>query len=135
MFADLDFISPKDEDISDGAGSPSQTVRLTTMEKLTVDADGKITIPAEVIQKRGLHPGDELALVEAPEGLLVYQGGVDEKTSEWWTRLDEGQRLVGEKEARRYESLSQEERDSIWNEETDSIEAEAESDEIDLPTK
>jgi hypothetical protein len=26
------------------------------MEKLTVDADGKITIPQEVIQKRGLHP-------------------------------------------------------------------------------
>ena len=51
------------------------------MEKLTVDADGKITIPPEVIQKRGLHPGDELALVEAPEGLLVYQGGVDSKTS------------------------------------------------------
>ena len=25
-------------------------------EKLTVDADGKIVIPPEVIQKRGLHP-------------------------------------------------------------------------------
>jgi len=104
------------------------------MEKLTVDADGKITIPREVIQKRGLHPGDELALVEAAEGLLVYQGGVDEKTSQWWTSLDEEQRLLAEAEARHYESLSEEERDSIWNEDADSIEAEAESDEIDLPT-
>ena len=105
------------------------------MEKLTVDADGKITIPPEVIQKRGLHPGDELALVEAAEGLLVYQGGVDEKTSAWWNGLDDGQRLLAEDEARRDESLSEQQRDAIWNEEADSIEAEAESDEIDLPTK
>jgi AbrB family looped-hinge helix DNA binding protein len=47
-------------------------------EKLTVDADGKIVIPPEVIQKRGLHPGDELTLIESAEGLLVYHGGVDE---------------------------------------------------------
>ena len=105
------------------------------MEKLTVDADGKITIPSEVIQKRGLHPGDELSLVESAEGLLVYQGGVDDKTSAWWNSLDQEQRLLAETEARRYESLSDKERDSIWNEEADSIEAEAESDEIDLPTK
>lgn len=105
------------------------------MQKLTVDADGKITIPPEVIQKRGLHPGDELSLVESAEGLLVYQGGVDDKTSQWWMSLDEGQRLIAEEEARRYESLSDKDRDSIWNEEADSIEAEAESDEIDLPTK
>jgi bifunctional DNA-binding transcriptional regulator/antitoxin component of YhaV-PrlF toxin-antitoxin module len=105
------------------------------METLTVEADGTITIPPEVIRKRGLHPGDELALVEAPEGLLVYQGGVDEKTSEWWTSLNKEQRMLTEDEARRYESLSEKERDSIWNEEADSIEAEGESDEIDLPTK
>ena len=104
------------------------------MEKLTVDADGKITIPPEVIQKRGLHPGDELRLVEAAEGLLVYQGGVDEKTSAWWNSLDAEQRLLAEDEARRYESLSEQQRDAIWNEEADSIRTEAESDEIDLPT-
>ena len=104
------------------------------MEKLTVDADGKLTIPPEVIEKRGLHPGDELSLVEAAEGLLVYQGGVDEKTSSWWNSLDEGQRLLAQEQARRYESLSEKERDSIWNEEAESIKAEAESDEIDLPT-
>ena len=105
------------------------------MEKLTVDADGKITIPPEVIKKRGLHPGDELSLVESAEGLLVYQGGVDEKTSAWWNSLDQEQRLLAETKARRYESLSDGERDSIWNEDADSIEAEAERDEIDLPTK
>jgi len=98
--------------------------------KTDFDPDGKITIPPKVIQKRGLHPGDELALVEAPEGLLVYQGGVDDKTSAWWNRLDDGQRLLAETEARRYENLSDKVRDSIWNEEADSIEAE--SDEIDL---
>jgi AbrB family looped-hinge helix DNA binding protein len=54
------------------------------MEKLTVDAEGKIVIPSEVIQKRGLHSGDELTLVESVEGLLVYQGGIDDKTLVWW---------------------------------------------------
>jgi hypothetical protein len=82
-----------------------------------------------------LHPGDELSLVEFAEGLLVYQGGVYEKTSAWWNSLDAEQRLLAGDEARRYEKLSEQERDSIWNEETESIEAEAESDEIDLPTK
>ncbi len=105
------------------------------MEKLTVDADGKITIPPEVIQKRGLHPGDELSLVESAEGLLVYQGGVDDKTSAWWNSLDQEQRLLAETDARRYESLSEHDRDAIWNQDADSIEAEAERDEIDLPTK
>jgi bifunctional DNA-binding transcriptional regulator/antitoxin component of YhaV-PrlF toxin-antitoxin module len=105
------------------------------MEKLTVDAEGKITIPPEVIQKRGLHPGDELALVEAAEGLLVYQGGVDDKTSEWWANLDDGQRLLAKDQARHYESLKEQERDNIWNEEAESIHTEAESDEIALPTK
>src|SRR5215813_12053655 len=104
------------------------------MEKLTVDADGKITIPTEVIQKRGLHPGDELTLVESAEGLLVYHGGVDEKTSAWWNKLDDRQRLLAEDDARRYESMSEQERDTLWKQEADSIEIEAESDELDLPT-
>jgi len=60
------------------------------MEKLTVDAEGKIIIPPEVIQKGGLHPGDELTLVESDEGLLVFtraalmkklrRGGTDSTT-------------------------------------------------------
>ena len=90
------------------------------MEKLTVDAEGRIIIPSEVVQKRGLRPGDELTLVESDEGLLVYQGGVDAKTSAWWNRLDDRQRLLAEDDARRYESLSEQERDSIWNQEADS---------------
>ena len=40
---------------------------------------------------------------------------VDAKTSEWWNSLDDGQRLLAGDEARRYESLSEEERDAIWN--------------------
>ena len=90
------------------------------MEKLTVDAEGKIVIPPEVIQKRGLRPGDELTLVESDDGFLVYQGGVDAKTSAWWNRLDDRQRVLAEDDARRYESLSEQERDSIWNQEADS---------------
>jgi len=104
------------------------------MEKLTVDAEGRIIIPSEVIQKRGLRPGDELTLVESAEGLLVYQGGVDVKTSAWWNRLDERQRLLAQDDALRYENLSEHERNVIWNQEAESIEIEAESDDLDLPT-
>ena len=103
-------------------------------KKLTVDADGKIVIPPEVIQKRGLHPGDELTLIESAEGLLVYHGGVDGNISAWWNRLDEGQRLLAQDDALREENLSEHERDVIWNQEAVSIEIEAESDELDLPT-
>ena len=104
------------------------------MEKLTVDADGKIIIPPDVTQKRGLHPGDELTLVESAEGLLVYEGGVDEQTLAWWNTLDSRQRLLAENAARRYEAMSEQEQDAIWNEEAHSVEIEAESDELDLPT-
>src|SRR5215213_16609 len=102
------------------------------MEKLTVDAEGRILIPSEVIQKRGLRPGDELTLVESDEGLLVYQGGVDVKTSAWWNRLDDRQRLLAEDDALGYENLGEHDRDVIWNQEAESGEIEAESDELDL---
>ncbi len=104
------------------------------MEKLTVDAEGKIIIPPEIILKRGLHPGDEITLVEAAEGLLVYEGGLDEKTSTWWNGMDDRQRLLAQAEAQSYESLSDRDRDALWREEANSIEIEAESDELDLPT-
>jgi hypothetical protein len=58
---------------------------------------------------------------------------LDEKTLAWWNGLDERERLLASDEARRYESLSEKERDAIWNEEAESIEAD-ESDEIDLRT-
>jgi AbrB family looped-hinge helix DNA binding protein len=105
------------------------------MERLTVDQDGKITIPSKITEKRGLRPGDELALVESAEGLLVYHGGVDETTLAWWKSLSHEQRLVATAEAHSYAGLTDEERDRIWNEAADSIEAEAESDEIDLPAE
>jgi hypothetical protein len=41
------------------------------MGKCIVDAEGKVTIPPEVMQQRGLRPGDARALVESAEGLLV----------------------------------------------------------------
>lgn len=105
------------------------------MEKLIVDAEGKVTIPPELIRKRGLRPGDELALVETAEGLLVYQGGIDPKTMAWWNSLSEAERRVAEAEARHYESLNEAEREQLWNEGADSIEPEAEGDELDLPAR
>lgn len=105
------------------------------MERLIVDAEGKVIIPPEVIQKRGLRPGDELTLVETAEGLLVYQGGADSETIAWWNSLSEEERRLAEAEARRYEALSEEEREALWNEGVESIEADAEGDEVELPAR
>ena len=91
-------------------------------EKLIVDAEGKVTIRPHILERRGLRPGDELTLVEAAEGLLVYQHGVDPLTSRWWSGLSEDERREARTEARRYQNLSEEERDRIWNEGAESIE-------------
>ena len=103
------------------------------METLIVDAEGKITIPSAVLQKRGLQPGDAVALVESAEGLLVYQGGIDPKTLAWWQTLSDEERHLAEAEARRYEALSDAERDALWNEGAETLDAAAEDDERELP--
>lgn len=105
------------------------------MEKLIVDAEGKITIPPHILEKRGLRPGDELALLEAAEGLLVYQAGLDSKTFEWWNNLNNEDRQQAREEALRYETMSAEERDRLWEAEAESIEPDAEADELDSPAK
>ena len=103
------------------------------MTKLIVDAEGKVTIPPEVIRKRGLRPGDELALIESAEGLLVYQGGVDAKTLAWWQSLSQAEKQRAEVEARRYEHLSDVEQEALWSEAAEAIEDEAEDNELELP--
>jgi hypothetical protein len=88
-----------------------------------------------VIHKRGLRPGDALTLVEVAEGLLVYQGGTDLETLAWWNSLSEDARRLAEAEARRYEALTEEEREAIWSEGTESLETDAEGDEIEFPVR
>ncbi|HEX7317467.1 MAG TPA: AbrB/MazE/SpoVT family DNA-binding domain-containing protein [Pyrinomonadaceae bacterium] len=51
------------------------------MEKLVVDGEGKMTVPSHILERRGLRPGDELTLVDAAEGLLIYQHGADPVTA------------------------------------------------------
>jgi len=101
------------------------------METLIVDAEGKVTIPPEILQKRGIRPGDALALVEAAEGWLVYQGGVDAKTLVWWQSLSDEEQRRAAAEAHRYETLSDAEREALWNEGADTLDAE--DDELELP--
>jgi bifunctional DNA-binding transcriptional regulator/antitoxin component of YhaV-PrlF toxin-antitoxin module len=103
------------------------------METLIVDAEGKVTIPPEVLHKRGLRPGDTVALIESAEGFLVYQGGVDPQTLAWWHALSDEDKQRAAMEARRYEVLSEAEREALWNEGAESIEADAEDDERELP--
>ena len=95
------------------------------MEKLTIGPDGRLTIPSEIIRKHGLHPGDELALVDSADGLLVYTGGVDPKTLAWWNSLTDDEKSASAAEARRYLALSEEERDRLWS---GGVDAEAEED-------
>jgi hypothetical protein len=44
-------------------------------------------------------------------------------------------RCLAEAEARRYEALSEAERDAIWNEGVELLEADAQGDEIELPAR
>jgi len=85
------------------------------VEKPVVDEEGKLTIPSHVLKKRGLHPGDELMLIEAAEGLLIYHRGVDPATARWWDKLSEQERQQAQAEARAYDNLSEEEKDAIWD--------------------
>ena len=68
------------------------------MEKLFVDEEGKITMPAHILSRRGLRPGDELTLVEAAEGLCPYQRDVDALTARYWNGLSEGERQPAQAE-------------------------------------
>ena len=102
------------------------------MEKVIVDAEGKVTIPPEVLRKCGVGPGDELTLVESAEGLLVYQGGVDAKTLAWWDALSNEDKQRAAAEARAYEELSEAERDAMWNEGADTLD-DPEDDELEFP--
>ena len=86
------------------------------METLIVDAEGKITIPAKVLHKRGWQPGDAVVLVESAKGFFVYQEGVDPHTLAWWQALSEADRQRATAEARHYEALSDVERDALWHE-------------------
>lgn len=104
------------------------------MEVLTVDTEGGIFIPPEITNTLGLSPGDSVVIVKTVEGVLLRIGGVDSKTLEWWNSLSEEDRRIAREEAQKYEALSEEERDAIWNEFDDSIEEKAEGDEIDLST-
>jgi bifunctional DNA-binding transcriptional regulator/antitoxin component of YhaV-PrlF toxin-antitoxin module len=103
------------------------------MEILIVNAEGKVTIPSEVLHKRGLRPGDAVALVESAEGLLVYQGGVDSQTMAWWHALSDEDKQRAVAEAHRYEALSDAEREALWNEGAETLAADAEDDERELP--
>ncbi|WP_089719739.1 AbrB/MazE/SpoVT family DNA-binding domain-containing protein [Candidatus Entotheonella palauensis] len=86
------------------------------MQKVIVDAEGKVIIPPDVLRKCGVHPGDELTLVESAEGLFVYQGGVDAKTLTWWQALNSEEKQQAAAEAQAYEQLSTAEQDELWNE-------------------
>ena len=76
-----------------------------------------------------------MTIVETAEGLLVYQRGLDPLTARWWNSLSDDERRQARAEAFRYEALSEEERDRIWNEGAESIEEDAEGDEVDIPAK
>ena len=106
------------------------------MEKLTVDAEGRIVIPPKVAHKYGLRPGEEVLLVETVGGLLIRPNDAEAWAwaRGWWESLTEKEKRAARDEADRYESLTEDERDAIWNQFPVSIEEETEGDEIELAT-
>lgn len=86
-------------------------------ETLVVDTEGRIVIPSEIALKRGLHPGDQIALLETDEGLLVRPEYAEARAwlDNWWGSLTEEEKIEARKEAEEYDALGEEERDAIWN--------------------
>lgn len=111
----------------------SRARRISIMEKLVVDAEGKLIIPAHILAERGLRPGDGLTLVEADEGLLIYQHGHDSLTARRGSGLSEDERRQAQLGAERYESLSEVGRDRVWGERTQAAEVRAEGDKLESP--
>ena len=103
------------------------------MEKLTVDAEGRIVIPPKVAHKYGLRPGEEVSLVETVGGLLIRPNDAEAWAwaRGWWESLTEKEKKAARDEADRYESLTEDEREAIWNQ---FPEEEAKGDEIELAT-
>lgn len=41
-----------------------------------VQADGQLTLPAELRERLGIRQGDEVTLTETPEGILITPSGI-----------------------------------------------------------
>ena len=106
------------------------------MERLIVDGEGKVVIPPEIARKYGLRPGDEISLIATAGGVLVRPPDAEAWAwaRAWWDSLTEEEKQSAREEAAAYESLSEEEREAIWNQFPASLAEDAEGDEIDLPT-
>ena len=57
------------------------------MKKLVVDAEGKVIIPAHILAKMGLRPGDELTLVEEGIETLCDETCDDSVSCHMWQRV------------------------------------------------
>ena len=71
-------------------------------------------------------------IVEAAEGLLIYQGGVETKTLSWWQALSREERQLAADQAQAYDQLSETEQDALWQEAADSLD-DPEDDELEHP--
>lgn len=91
------------------------------MERVMVNSNGTVTIGPEMVNRLGLKPGDEMSVIETSLGWNIFSDDVDATTLEWWESLTEDERKQAAIEAREYEALSEEERDSIWNQFDESL--------------
>ena len=94
------------------------------MENLVVETDGRIVIPAEVTNKFWIRPGESVSLIPTSKGLLVHFTSAEAWAwaEKWWNGLSDEDKKEARKEAEWYESLSEEERDAIWNEGDEDLE-------------
>jgi bifunctional DNA-binding transcriptional regulator/antitoxin component of YhaV-PrlF toxin-antitoxin module len=65
------------------------------MKPLVVDTEGKIVIPPEITHKGGFRPGDQIAILETEEGLLVRPEQSEARAwlEDWWNSLTEAEKI------------------------------------------
>lgn len=102
------------------------------MQKLIVNEQGQLVIPAEAVRQLGFRPGEQAALVQTHQGLLLCSAGIA-AFEEWWQTLSNEEKQEARSEAAEYESLSEAEKDAFWNQGNEELEKWLDSAEDDEP--
>lgn len=59
----------------------------------TVSSKGQVTIPAEIRERLGIHPGDDVTFESTEEGYVLRKVPADDRFEAWHGAIDGGQSM------------------------------------------